>query len=81
MDALVERVHAIIGEHLGVEAVDLVPEANLLDDLGADSLDVVELAMALEEEFDFQVSDEDLENIRTVKDIVVYIQSHKEAAA
>lgn len=81
MEHLVERVHAMIGEHLGVDAAELVPEANLLDDLGADSLDVVELAMALEEEFGLEVPDEDLENIRTVKDIIDYIQVNKEARA
>ena len=70
------RVHTIIGEQLEVNTDELVPEANLLDDLGADSLDVVELAMALEDEFGLQVPDEDLENIRTVQDIVDYISKH-----
>jgi acyl carrier protein len=76
MEAISIRVHTIIGEQLEVNTDELVPEANLLDDLGADSLDVVELAMALEDEFGLQVPDEDLENIRTVQDIVDYISKH-----
>jgi acyl carrier protein len=81
MQPIAERLQAIIGEQLGVNAEELVPEANLLDDLGADSLDVVELTMALEEEFAIQVPDEDLENIRTVKDTVEYIMTRAEVAA
>jgi acyl carrier protein len=73
MEAVVERVTSIVGEQLGVGMEVLVPEASLLDDLGADSLDVVELVMALEEAFGIQVPDEDVENIRTVGDIVEYI--------
>ena len=76
MEAIASRVHTIIGEQLEVNTDELVPEANLLDDLGADSLDVVELAMALEDEFGLQVPDEDLENIRTEQDIVDYISKH-----
>jgi acyl carrier protein len=81
MEQLAQRVNAMIGEQLGVEVDDLVPEANLIDDLGADSLDVVELAMAVEEEFGLEVPDDDLENIRTVKDIVDYIRNQKGVAA
>ena len=73
MDALANRVQAIVGSQLGVEEKSLVPEANLLDDLGADSLDVVELVMALEEEFGIEVPDDDVENIRTIGDIVAYL--------
>ena len=69
------RVTTIVGDHLGVELGSLVPEANLLDDLGADSLDVVELVMALEEEFGIEVPDDDVENIRTIGDIVTYVAS------
>ena len=76
MEAISIRVHTIIGEQLEVNTNELVPEANLLDDLGADSLDVVELAMALEDEFGLQVPDDDLENIRTVQDIVDYVSKH-----
>jgi acyl carrier protein len=81
MEAVARRVTSIIGEHLGVDEASLVPEANLLDDLGADSLDVVELVMALEEEFGIEVSDDDVENIRTIRDIVEYVSSRAEAAA
>ena len=73
MDALANRVQTIVGNQLGVEERSLVPEANLLDDLGADSLDVVELVMALEEEFGIEVPDDDVENIRTIGDIVAYL--------
>ena len=73
MEALAQRVNTIIGDQLAVEEASLVPEANLLDDLGADSLDVVELIMALEEEFGVEVPDEDVETMRTINDIVQYL--------
>ncbi len=75
MEALAERVNAIITDQLGVENDSLSPDANLLDDLGADSLDVVELVMALEEEFGIEVPDDDVEEIRTIGDIVKYVQA------
>ena len=78
---LSERIFAIVGEQLGVEKETLVPEANLLDDLGADSLDVVELVMAIEEEFGIEVPDADAENIRTLGDITSYIEARVETAA
>jgi len=78
---LTERVYAIVGEQLGVEKEALVPEANLLDDLGADSLDIVELVMAIEEEFGIEVPDSDAENIRTLGDITSYIEAHVATAA
>lgn len=81
MEALSTRVNSIILDQLGVEASTLVPEANLLDDLGADSLDVVELVMALEEEFGIEVPDEDVENIRTIGDILEYLEDRTEAHA
>jgi acyl carrier protein len=81
MEAVTQKVTAILEEQLGVESSALVPEANLLDDLGADSLDVVELVMSLEEAFTMEVPDDDVENIRTVKDIVDYITARVEAAA
>ena len=81
MQELTTKVNSIIVEQLGVEDGSLVPEANLLDDLGADSLDVVELVMALEEEFGIEVPDEDVENIRTIGDIVRYVGSKVEASA
>ena len=79
MEALVERVNVIITDQLGVEKAALSAEANLLDDLGADSLDVVELVMALEEEFGIEVPDDDVENIRTIGDIVTYLEARATA--
>ena len=76
-----ERVAAIISEQLGVEVSTLTPDAHLLDDLGADSLDVVELVMALEEEFGIEVPDDDVENIRTVSDVVEYMAARVEEVA
>jgi len=81
MEKVTAKVNTIIGERLGVDGASLVPEANLLDDLGADSLDVVELVMALEEEFGIEVPDEDVEGIRTIGDIVQYVGSRIEANA
>ncbi len=79
MDALNERVNTLITDQLGVDRKSLTPEANLLDDLGADSLDVVELVMALEEEFGIEVPDDDVENIRTIGDIVQYVEARAQA--
>ena len=75
------RVTAIIGEQLGVDTSTLAPEANLLDDLGADSLDVVELVMALEEEFQIEVPDDHVENIRTIADVIDYMATRVERVA
>lgn len=71
--AISDRVRGILSQQLGLERGELAPDANLLDDLGADSLDVVELMMALEEGFDIEVPDDDVEGIRTVADIERYI--------
>ena len=71
-----EKVKKIIVEQLGVEAEEVTPEAKFIEDLGADSLDTVELIMALEEEFGVEIPDEDAEKIVTVKDAVEYIKSH-----
>jgi acyl carrier protein len=77
-----EKVKAIIVEQLGVEDKDTVtPQANFVDDLGADSLDTVELVMALEEEFDIEIPDEAAEKITTVQAVVDYINSHVAASA
>lgn len=78
MAATVEaRVKEIICEQLGVSEDEVVPTASFIEDLGADSLDLVELVMALEEEYDVEISDEDAEKIRTVQDVLNYISSHK----
>ncbi len=79
MDALATRVTTIVGSQLGVEMKALAPEASLLDDLGADSLDVVELVMALEEEFGLEISDEDAEKLVSVKQAIEYIDGHVKA--
>ena len=71
-----ERVKAIIVEQLQVAAEDVVEDASFLGDLQADSLDIVELVMALEEEFEIEISDEDAEKIQTVGDAVTYINSN-----
>lgn len=73
------KIVDIIANQLGVDKDIVTPEANIVDDLGADSLDVVELVMALEEAFDMEIPDEDAENIRTVQDIFAYLQKNKAA--
>jgi len=72
---IVEKVRAIIVKQLGVGEAEVKPEKSFIDDLGADSLDIVELVMAMEEEFGFEIPDEEAENIRTVGDAMSYIQS------
>jgi acyl carrier protein len=72
-----ERVKKIVVEHLGVEAEKVNEEASFIDDLGADSLDIVELVMAFEEEFGVEIPDDAAEKITTVKDAISYIDSHK----
>ena len=71
-----KRVKEIIVEQLGVNENEVAPEAKFVDDLGADSLDLVELVMALEEEYNMEISDEDAEKILTVGDAIEFIQSH-----
>ena len=72
-----EKVRDIIVEQLGVDESEVVMEASFIDDLGADSLDIVELIMALEEEFDLEIPDKEAEKIATVGDAVEYIKAHQ----
>jgi len=71
------RVKEIVCEQLGVSDDEVTPEASFIEDLGADSLDIVELVMALEEEYEMEIADEDAEKIKTVQDVITYIESHK----
>lgn len=75
-DEIFEKVKSIIVDQLGVDAEEVTPEASFIDDLGADSLDIVELIMALEEEFDIEIPDEDAEKITTVQDAIDYIKQN-----
>jgi acyl carrier protein len=72
-DSLEQQVRNIVAEQLGVDASEVRPDASILDDLGADSLDVVEMVMSLEEAFDIEVPDSDVEEMRTVSDIERYV--------
>jgi acyl carrier protein len=76
--AVETKVKEIICEQLGVNEDEVTPDASFIEDLGADSLDIVELVMALEEEYDMEITDEEAEKIRTVQDVVNYIESHKQ---
>ncbi|WP_044304395.1 acyl carrier protein [Richelia intracellularis] len=77
---ILNKVQSIVSEQLSVDAAEVKPDANFANDLGADSLDTVELVMALEEEFDIEIPDEDAEKITTVQQAVDYI-NHKVAAS
>jgi acyl carrier protein len=76
MSSIEERVKKIVAEQLGVKEEDIQNSASFVEDLGADSLDTVELVMALEEEFETEIPDEDAENITTVQHAIDYIESH-----
>ena len=78
MASIEERVKKIVAEQLGIDEVKVVPEASFVDDLGADSLDNVELVMALEEEFNTEISDDEAEKIATVKDAIEFIKKLEE---
>ncbi len=71
-----EKVKKIIADKLGVDLSEVVPEASFVNDLGADSLDLVELIMTMEEEFEIEISDDDAEKLVTVKDAIDFINSH-----
>jgi acyl carrier protein len=73
---ILDKIKKIIADQLGIDEDDVVPEASFIDDLGADSLDIVELIMAFEEEFDLEIPDEDAEKIKTVQDVIDYIKNH-----
>jgi acyl carrier protein len=75
MGANEEKVIDIIVDKLGVDRAEVTPEAVFVDDLGADSLDLVELIMAMEEEFGFEIADEEAEKMRTVQDVISFIQA------
>ena len=77
--AVEERVKSIIVEQLGVDADEVTADASFVEDLGADSLDTVELIMAFEEEFGVEISDDEAEKIRKVKDAIEYIEKHTKA--
>ena len=71
------KVKSIIADQLGVGEEEIKPESSFIEDLGADSLDIVELVMAMEEEFEVEIPDEEAENIKTVGDAINYINTHK----
>ena len=77
MSNIDERVKKIVVEHLGVDGAKVTDNASFIDDLGADSLDIVELVMAFEEEFGVEIPDDAAEKIATVKDAITYIDEHK----
>ena len=74
-EEILEKVRELIADKLGVDKDEVTEEASLVDDLGADSLDLVDLVMVFEEEFDVKIEDDELENIKTVKDVVEGIMS------
>ncbi len=78
--AMREKVVDIISNQLGIEKADVTPDASVVDDLGADSLDVVELVMALEEEFNLEIPDEEAEKIKSVQDIFSHMENALQAA-
>ena len=77
-EEITTRVTALVVDHLGVNATEVTPTASFIDDLGADSLDIVELVMAFEEEFGVEIPDDAAEKIMTVGDAVSYISEHQE---
>ena len=76
-EEIAERIKSIIVEQLGVSMEEVTREASFIEDLGADSLDIVELIMALEEEYDIEIPDEDAEKIQTVQDVISYVESRQ----
>ena len=80
MAAMKDKIVEIIANQLGIDHGDVTPEASVVDDLGADSLDVVELVMALEEEFNLEIPDEEAEKIKSVNDIFSHMESALQSA-
>ena len=72
---MLDKIKTIVAEQLGVDESQVTEDASFIDDLGADSLDTVELIMAFEEAFDVEIPDEDAQNIKTVKDVIDYIEA------
>ena len=72
-----EKIRACLAEQLDIEPDEITMDSNILDDFGADSLDLVDLVMALEDEFEVEVPDDAIENLRTVGDVVKFVDSHK----
>ena len=73
-----EKIQAIIADKLSIDEESVTMEASFIDDLNADSLDIVELVMALEDELEMEIPDEDVENFKTVEDVVEYVKAHHE---
>jgi len=73
---VLDKIKQIIADQLSIDEDEVVPDASFIDDLGADSLDIVELIMAFEEEFDIEIPDEDAEKIKTVQNVIDYIKNH-----
>ena len=80
MSSIEDQVRGLIAEQLGAKADEIKDDASFVDDLGADSLDTVELVMALEEEFETEIPDEDAEKITTVQEAIDYVKARKEAS-
>ncbi|HRO62116.1 MAG TPA: acyl carrier protein [Burkholderiaceae bacterium] len=79
MESIEQRVKKIVAEQLGVNEADIKTESSFVDDLGADSLDTVELVMALEDEFETEIPDEEAEKITTVQQAIDYVKAHSKA--
>ncbi len=78
--SVLEKIKNIVSEQLDINPEDIKPESAFVDDLGADSLDLTELIMAMEDEFDLEIDDEEAQNLRTVDDAIKYIEKHQEAS-
>lgn len=74
MESVNDRVKALLAEQIGLDPEEITPEASLVEDLGADSLDCIEIVMACEEKFEIEISDEDAQNLKTVADVMTYLE-------